>query len=119
MEAMGAPHAVVGIVIAMLVLLPEAVAAVRATQLNKLQASVNLAIGSALACIGLTVPVVVAAAIWLDLPLMLGLGATEMLMLAVTLLVSTLTLGSGRTHIMQGAVHLVVFAAFLFLAFVP
>lgn len=118
-EAAGAPRAVIGIVIAMLVLLPETWAAARAARADRLQTSMNLAIGSALACIGLTIPVVVLAAIALDLPLVLGLEAKDLVLLAVTLLVSTVTLGSGRTHIMQGAVHLVIFAAFLVLAFVP
>ena len=86
---------------------------------NRLQSSMNLAIGSALACIGLTVPVVVLASVVLGLPLVLGLEPKDMAMLAVTFLVSTVTLGTGRTYVMQGAVHLVLFAAFLFLAFVP
>jgi Ca2+:H+ antiporter len=115
----GAPKAVIGIVIAMLVLLPEAWAAVRAARANRLQTSMNLAIGSALACIGLTIPVVAIAAIAFGLPLVLGLEAKDMVMLAVTFLVSAITLGTGRTHMMQGAIHLVLFAAFLFLAFVP
>jgi len=117
--AAGAPRAVVGIVIAMLVLLPETWAAARAARANRLQTSMNLAIGSALASIGLTVPVVVVAAISLDLPLMLGLDDKDLVLIALTFVVSTITLGSGRTHMMQGAVHLVIFAAFLFLAFVP
>jgi len=115
----GAPRAVVGIVIAMLVLLPEAWAATRAARANRLQTSMNLAIGSALASIGLTVPVVVVAAIAFGLPLVLGLEPKDLALLAVTFLVSAVTLGSGRTHIMQGAVHLVIFGAFLFLALVP
>jgi Ca2+:H+ antiporter len=115
----GAPRAVVGIVIAMLVLLPEAWAAARAARANRLQTSMNLAIGSALASIGLTIPVVVVAAIAFGLPLVLGLGPKDLALLAVTFLVSSVTLGSGRTHMMQGAVHLVIFAAFLFLAIAP
>lgn len=103
----------------MLVLLPETLAAVRAARANRLQTSMNLALGSALASIGLTVPAVVAAAVWLDLPLELGLQPKEMAMLAMTFIVSAITLSSGRTYLMQGAVHLVVFAAFLFLALVP
>ena len=118
-EVAGAPRAVVGIAIALLVLLPETWAAVRAARANRLQTSMNLAIGSALACIGLTIPVVVVAAVTLNLPLVLGLEAKDLVLLAVTFIVSTVTLGSGRTHMMQGAVHLVLFAAFLFLAFVP
>lgn len=117
--AADAPKAVVGIAIAMLVLLPETWAAVRAARADRLQTSMNLALGSALASIGLTVPAVVAASVWLDLPLVLGLQPKDLAMLAMTFLVSAITLGSGRTHLMQGAVHLVVFAAFLFLAFVP
>ena len=118
-EAAGAPKAVVGIAIAMLVLLPETWAAVRAARANRLQTSLNLAIGSALASIGLTIPVVVAAAVLLDLPLVLGLEAKEMALLALSFIVATITLASGRTNLMQGAVHLVIFAAFLFLALVP
>ena len=114
-----APKAVVGIVIAMLVLLPETWAAVRAARANRLQTSMNLAIGSALASIGLTIPAVVAAAVWLGLPLHLGLEAKDMALLVLTFLVGAITLGSGRTNVMQGAVHLVIFAAFLFLALVP
>ena len=118
-EQAGAPKAVIGIVIAMLVLLPETWAAVRAAHANRLQTSMNLALGSALASIGLTIPVVAATAIVLGIPLVLGLGPKDLVMLAVTLLLSAVTLGTGRTHMMQGAVHLIVFAAFLFLAFLP
>jgi Ca2+:H+ antiporter len=110
---------VVGIVIASLVLLPETWAAVRAARADRLQTSMNLAIGSALACIGLTVPVVVLASTVFGLPLVLGLEPKDMAMLVLTFLVSAVTLGTGRTYMMQGAVHLVLFAAFLFLAFVP
>jgi Ca2+:H+ antiporter len=118
-EAADAPRAVVGIVVAALILLPEAWAAVRAARADRLQSSINLAIGSALACIGLTVPVVVLASFAFQLPLVLGLEPTDMAMLVLTFLVSAFTLGTGRTYMMQGAVHLVLFAAFLFLAFVP
>ncbi len=115
----GAPQAVVGIVIALLVLMPETWAAVRAARANRLQTSMNLALGSALASIGLTIPVVAVAAIGFGLPLILGLEPKDVVMLSLTLLVSAVTLGTGRTHVMQGAVHLVLFAAFLFLALVP
>ncbi len=118
-EVAGAPRAVVGIVIAGLVLLPETWAAVRAARANRLQTSMNLAVGSALASIGLTVPVVVLVSVAFDLVLVLGLEPKDMAMLAVTFVVSAVTLGTGRTYMMQGAVHLVLFAAFLFLAFVP
>ncbi|HUL57182.1 MAG TPA: ionic transporter y4hA, partial [Usitatibacter sp.] len=86
---------------------------------DRFQTSMNLAIGSALASIGLTIPVVAIAAIALDLHLVMGLEARDLVMLAVTFLVSTVTLGTGRTHVMQGAIHLVLFATFLFLSFVP
>jgi len=117
--AANAPRAVVGIVIAALVLLPETWAAVRAARANRLQSSMNLAIGSALACIGLTVPVVVLASAAFKLPLVWGLESKDIAMLVLTFLVSGITLSTGRTYLMQGAVHLVLFAAYLFLAFVP
>ncbi len=117
--AAGAPKAVIGIAIALLVLLPETWAAVRAAQADRLQTSMNLALGSALASIGLTIPAVVVAAVWLDLPLVLGLQAKDLVLLMLACLVSTITLTTGRTNLMQGAVHLVLFAAFLFLALVP
>ena len=115
----GAPKAVIGIIIAMLVLLPETWAAVRAAPANRLQTSMNQALGSALATIGRTNPVVAVASFALGIPLILGLEPKDLVMLALTFLLSAVTLGTGRTHMMQGAVHLVVFATFLFLAFVP
>jgi Ca2+:H+ antiporter len=118
-EAVNAPRAVVGIVIAAVVLLPETTAAVRAARANRLQSSMNLAIGSALACTGLTIPLVALGAITLHFHLVLGLAPKDVAMLALTFLVSAVTLGTGRTYMMQGAIHLVLFAAFLFLAFVP
>ncbi|HWH74536.1 MAG TPA: ionic transporter y4hA, partial [Methylibium sp.] len=118
-KAAGAPKAVIGIAIAMLVLLPETWAAVRAARADRLQTSMNLALGSALASIGLTIPAVVVAAVWLDLPLTLGLEPKDIVMLTLAFLVSAISLGTGRTTVMQGAVHLVLFAAFLFLALVP
>jgi Ca2+:H+ antiporter len=118
-EAVGAPPAVIGVAIAALVLLPEAYAAVRAALANRLQTSMNLALGSALACIGLTIPAVAVASVLLDLPLVLGLEPKDLVLLMLAFVVSTITLGSGRTNLMQGAVHLVIFAAFLFLTLVP
>jgi Ca2+:H+ antiporter len=117
--AASAPVAVVGVAIALLVLLPETWAAVRAALRNRMQTSLNLALGSALATIGLTIPVVAAVSIWLDLPLELGLPPKETALLALTFLVSAMTLASGRATVLQGAVHLVLFATFLFLAVVP
>jgi Ca2+:H+ antiporter len=114
-----APQTVIGIAIAMLVLLPETSAAIRAARANRLQTSMNLAVGSALASIGLTIPVVAMASVALGIPLVLGLEPKDLVMLALTFVVSAVTLGTGRTHIMQGAVHVVIFGAFLFLALVP
>ena len=115
----GAPKAVIGVVIALLVLLPETVAAVRAAHVDRLQTSFNLAYGSALASIGLTIPVVAIGSLWMGWPLVLGLQPKDLVMLVLTFVVSAITLAHGRTHMMQGAVHLVIFAAFMFLAFVP
>jgi Ca2+:H+ antiporter len=118
-ESAGAPLAVVGVVIALLVLLPETVAAVRAALRNRLQTSLNLALGSALASIGLTIPAIAVASIWLSGPLVLGLGGKEMVLFALTVVISQLTLATGRATLLQGAVHLMVFSAFLFLAVSP
>lgn len=118
-ESAGAPLAVVGVLIALLVLLPETVAAVRAALRNRLQTSVNLALGSALASIGLTIPAIAIASIWLDGPLVLGLGGKEMVLFALTVVTGILTLATGRATLLQGAVHLMVFSAFLFLAVSP
>jgi Ca2+:H+ antiporter len=119
LAAAGAPPAVLGIAIAMLVLLPEASAAARAAQANRLQNSLNLAFGSALACIGLTIPAVAVVSVLVGMPLSLGLDPKEVVLLVLTFVVASITLVSGRTHVMQGVVHLVIFAAYLFLAFVP
>ncbi len=117
--AAGAPPAVIGVAIAMLVLLPESWAALRAAMADRLQTSMNLALGSALATIGLTIPVVALASAVFGQPLVLGLEPKDLVLLALAFLVSTITLGTGRTNLMQGAVHLVIFAAFLFLTLVP
>ncbi|WP_206211970.1 ionic transporter y4hA [Wenzhouxiangella sp. XN24] len=113
------PRAVVGIAIAMMVLLPESMSALRAARRGRLQTSMNLGLGSALATIGLTIPAVAVASIALGLPLTLGLPPTEMVLLGLTLLLTAMTVLPGRATILQGAVHLVVFAVFLFLAMVP
>ncbi|WP_085340392.1 calcium:proton antiporter [Aquidulcibacter paucihalophilus] len=115
----GAPKAIVGVIIAGLVLLPEGIAAVRAARANRLQTSLNLALGSALATIGLTIPVVAGLALIFDWNLALGLNPTNTVLLLLTLLVSTLSLSTGRTTVMQGALHLVLFAVFLFMLIVP
>jgi Ca2+:H+ antiporter len=118
-ETLGAPKAAVGVAIAMLVLMPESLAALRSARANRLQTSLNLALGSALASIGLTIPAVAAVSIMLGQQLDLGLTAKEIVLLALTLLVGVITLGTGRTTVLQGIVHLVIFAAFLFLTAVP
>jgi Ca2+:H+ antiporter len=118
-ETMGAPRAVVGIAIALLVLLPESVAATRAAIDNRLQTSLNLSLGSALASIGLTIPAVAFVSIVFDLPLSLGVDALGMTFLGLTFLLSILTIATGRSTVLQGVVHLVVFAAYLFLSLVP
>jgi Ca2+:H+ antiporter len=110
---------VIGIVIASIVLLPECLAALKAARANRLQTSLNLALGSALAAIGLTIPAVVVVSLILDQPLELGLGDKDRFLLALTLLIGVITLGTGRTTVLQGTVHLVIFAAFLFFAVVP
>jgi len=115
----GAPPAFAGILVAFLILLPEGVAAIAAARKNDLQKSVNLALGSSLATIGLTIPAVAVAAYELDKQLVLGLPPQEIVLLALTLLLGMMTLGSGRTNILFGLVHLVVFAIFMFLVFVP
>ncbi len=114
-----APESVLGIVIAGIVLLPEGVAALRAARANRLQTSLNLALGSALASIGLTIPAVVVLALAFDFPLQLGLGVKDSVLLLLTLMLGVVTLGTGRTTVLQGIIHLVVFAAFVFFAFVP
>ena len=113
------PHAVVGIAIALMVLLPETLAAARAALRNHMQTSFNLALGSALATIGLTIPVVVATSLFLGLKLDLGLSRMNIALLALTLLISAMTMSRGRATMLQGAVHLVLFVVFLFLAIVP
>lgn len=115
----GLQVAVVGVVVAGLVLLPEGLAAVRAARANRLQTSLNLALGSALATIGLTIPVVAGLAVAFQWQLVLGLSPTNMVLLLLTLLVATLSLSTGRTTVMQGALHIVLFAVFLFMLIVP
>jgi Ca2+:H+ antiporter len=115
----GAPPAFAGVLVALLILLPESVAAVAAARKNDLQKSINLALGSSVATIGLTIPAVAVAAYALDKQLVLGLPAQDMVLLALTFILGMLTLGTGRTNILFGLVHLVVFAVFVFLVFVP
>jgi len=113
------PQAVVGVVIAAVVLLPEGIASVRAALMNRLQSSVNLVLGSALASIGMTIPVVAAISVLMHRELTLGLIDKDIVLLLLTLFVSTITLGTGRTTVLQGAVHLGIFAVFILLSAVP
>ena len=117
--AAGLPVSVVGVVIAMLVLLPETLAAIRAARRGNLQNSLNLAYGSAIASIGLTIPTIAVASIWLPVPLHLGLDQTDIVLFALTCLVSVLTVIPGRATLLQAGVHLALLAAYLFLAISP
>ena len=117
--AVGAPTEAVGLLVALLVLLPETVAALRAARRNELQKSLNLALGSSLATIGLTIPAVSLLAIALHQPLELGVDMHDTVLLVLTFAVSLVTFGGGRTNILPGFVHLVLFAVFVFMVFVP
>src|SRR3984893_14249855 len=115
----GAPPVFAGVLVALLILLPESVAAIAAARKNDLQKSINLALGSSLATIGLTIPAVAVAAYALDKELVLGLDPEELVLLVLTFILSMLTFGTGRTNILFGLVHIVVFVVFVFLVFVP
>jgi Ca2+:H+ antiporter len=115
----GLPHTVVGVVIALMVLLPETLAAARAAMRNRIQNSLNLAYGSAMASIGLTIPSIALASIWIDTPLVLGLDETEIALLSLTVVVSVLTIVPGRATRLQGSLHLVILAVYVFLAGQP
>jgi Ca2+:H+ antiporter len=119
LDRAGAPPAVAGIVIAMIVLAPESISAVRAARRDVLQKSLNLALGSSLATIGLTIPAVAMTNIVIGKQIQLGISARDTLLLALTLFLSVITFGSGRTNILAGLVHLIVFATFVFLVFIP
>jgi len=118
-KAIGFPPSFVGVIIALLVLLPESIAAVRAARNNRIQVSLNLALGSAMASIGLTIPAIALASIFLTGPLVLGLGSTQIVLLLLTVVVSVLTVAPGRATRLQGGVHLVLFSAFIFLSIAP
>jgi Ca2+:H+ antiporter len=117
--ALGAPFSAVGVGIALLVLLPETLAAIRNARRDRLQTSFNLALGSAMASIGLTIPTIAVASIWFEGPLVLGLGATQMILLSITAVVGALTVLPGRATVQEGGVHLVLFGAFLLLSLNP
>jgi Ca2+:H+ antiporter len=118
-EGAGLPHAVVGVVIAMMVLLPETIAALRAAVRNRVQTSLNLALGSALASIGLTIPAVAIASAWLSGPLVLGLEPAHMVLLTLTIVLGTFTVIPRRATVLQGALHLGILAEFVVLAVNP
>jgi Ca2+:H+ antiporter len=118
-DALGAPKAVVGIVISFVVLMPEGLASLQAARRNRLQTSLNLILGSALASIGLTIPAVALFSLVTGRTIILGLDEKETLLLALSLFVASLSLNTGRTTVLQGTVHLVVFAVYLFTAVVP
>lgn len=118
-EALGAPQSVVGVAIALLVLLPESLAAYRNARRGRLQTSFNLGYGSAMASIGLTIPVVALASVWLDGSLVLGLDQTQIVLLVLTAAVGALTVLPGRATLQEGAIHLVICAAFLVFAAIP
>jgi Ca2+:H+ antiporter len=118
-DAIGAPPSAVGVVIALLVLAPETLAAVRNALRDRIQTSFNLAFGSAMASIGLTIPAIAVASIWLEGPLELGLGSTQIVLLAITVVVGGFTVLPGRATLQEGGVHLALCAAFLFLAANP
>jgi Ca2+:H+ antiporter len=118
-QSVGAPSSVVGTSIAAIVLLPEGLAALRAARANRLQTSLNLALGSALASIGLTIPAVAIVSIMTGWTLTLGISGASTVLLILSLVVATLSLGTGRTNVLHGAIHLVLFAVYLFLTVVP
>jgi Ca2+:H+ antiporter len=115
----GAPPAFAGLLVALLILLPEGVSAVAAARKNDLQKSINLALGSSLATIGLTIPAVGVATYALDKELELGLSPQGSVLLLLTFFLSMLTFGTGRTNVLFGLVHMVVFAIYVFMVFVP
>ena len=117
--AMGAPKALVGVIIAAVVLLPEGFAALRAARVNRLQTSLNLALGSALASIGLTIPAVAIVSLTTGLTLTLGIDTKSTVLLILSLFVASQSLGTGRTTVLQGVVHLVIFSVYLFTTIVP
>lgn len=117
--AIGLPQSFVGVIIALLVLAPETLAAVNAASRDRIQISMNLGYGSAMASIGLTIPVLAVASIWLPTDLHLGLETVQIVLLAVTAIIGVLTVVPGRATRLQGGIHLVLLAAFIFLAANP
>ena len=118
-SSLGFPQAVVGVVIAKLVLLPEGISAVRSASRERVQISLNLAYGSAMASIGLTSPTIAVASIWLEGPLRLGLDSTQIVLLSTSVVVGILTVVPGRAKPLAGGLHLVLLATFVFLSIRP
>lgn len=118
-SALGLSYLTVGVIIALLVLAPESMAALKNANRDRVQISLNLAYGSAMASIGLTIPVIAVAMIWLPGPLTLGLEPMQIVLLTLSVIVSILTLAQGRALALQGVVHLVILATFIFLSAQP
>jgi Ca2+:H+ antiporter len=118
-EALGAPSMLVGVIVAAIVLMPEAFYAVRAARDDQLQTSINLALGSAVASIGLTIPAVAAIAWWTDSPLVLGVTPGGAILLALSFMMALITYGTGRASLLSGIVHLILLATWLFLIVAP
>ena len=114
-----APASISGVIIALIVLTPESISAVKSARRDELQKSINLALGSSLATIGLTIPAIAAANLFIHKPLVLGLDMDDVVLLVMALATSMLTFGTGRTNVLFGFLHLVIFGTFLFLSFVP
>ena len=118
-ERFGIPQALGGAIIAGLVLAPEALSAIKAAMTNQLQRSVNVLHGSVLASIGLTIPAVLLIGMTTKRPVTLGIEGGNLPLLLLTLAVSVVTFGGGRTNVLQGCIHLLLFAVFLLLIFCP
>ncbi len=116
---LGAPKSLVGVIIAAVILLPEGLAAIRAARNNRLQTSLNLALGSALASIGLTIPAVAIVAYFTGFSVTLGIDTKSTLLLILSLFTISISFSAGRTNILQGIVLLVILATYLFLTIVP
>lgn len=115
----GAPKSIVGVIVAFVILLPEGLASLRAARKNRLQTSLNLALGSALASIGLTIPAVAIVSIFSGMPITLGIDTKSTVLLILSLFTIMLSFGTGRTTILQGVVLLVIFSVYLFMTIVP
>jgi Ca2+:H+ antiporter len=118
-QAVGAPVAIVGVIIAAITLLPESAAAIRAASRNRLQSSLNLALGSAVASIGLTVPIVAVVSEWIGQPLEVGISMSSSVLMVLGFMVAMITYGTGRTNLLSGIVHLVLLATYIFTIFAP